>query len=91
MGEMQGRRVREAENDALWPPDVRGFANGDYALVRGQVWFRDPVGNVGRVGHHTITEHEDGTITVDPSILDTGGEPGDEPFHGWLRRGVWTW
>lgn len=37
---------------------------------------------------HTVTEHEDGTITVHPSI-DMSGEPW-HGFHGWLRRGEWT-
>jgi len=31
---------------------------------------------------HTITEHEDGTITVMPSIVTT-------TWHGWLNRGIW--
>lgn len=30
-----------------------------------------------------ITEHEDGAITVRPSILDPDG------WHGWLERGIW--
>jgi hypothetical protein len=33
-----------------------------------------------------ITEHEDGTITVRPSIADP--EPGG--WHGFLSRGVWS-
>lgn len=31
----------------------------------------------------TITEHDDGSITVSPSIMDPGG------WHGRLERGVW--
>lgn len=34
---------------------------------------------------HSIVEHEDGTITVSPSILVTGGEE----WHGYLERGIW--
>lgn len=37
---------------------------------------------------HSVTEHEDGTITVAPSILVTGGR-GEELWHGYLERGVW--
>lgn len=48
-------------------------------------WIRDPLGSVGRLTTHTITEHDDGTITVSPSIYDTS--PGG--WHGWLERGVW--
>jgi hypothetical protein len=38
-------------------------------------WIRDPWGRVGRLTSHTITEHEDGTITVSPSIFDKDGSP----------------
>lgn len=36
---------------------------------------------------HMITEHEDGTITVSPSIL----MPADrgQYWHGYLERGIW--
>jgi hypothetical protein len=37
---------------------------------------------------HTITEHEDGTITVSPSILRYP-LAGDTGWHGYLERGVW--
>lgn len=47
-----------------------------------------PNGHVGNVSEHAITEHEDGTITVSPSILIRDGE-GKELWHGWLERGVW--
>lgn len=40
-------------------------------------------------GHH-IVEHEDGTITVSPSILiTTGCESGNKQWHGYLEKGVW--
>ena len=48
-------------------------------------WIRDPNGRVGRLESHTVTEHEDGTITVSPSILD----PSPGGWHGFLERGVW--
>lgn len=35
---------------------------------------------------HTIEEHEDGTITVSPSLDYSRRKPGG--WHGWLRRGV---
>ncbi len=83
---MQGRRVPD---DLDW----RETQAGDYGkqtwrgLDRPEWWIRDPFGVVGRIGDHTVVEHEDGTITVTPSILDadSGG------FHGHLTRGVWTW
>lgn len=54
------------------------------------LWFRDPAGHVGRVidSVHQIVEHEDGTVTVAPSILATTGAHGHD-WHGYLERGVW--
>jgi hypothetical protein len=50
----------------------------------GTWWFRPPgVGHSGPLTEHTITEHEDGTITVEPSILT-------DEIHGYLIRGEWT-
>lgn len=37
---------------------------------------------------HSIVEHEDGTITVSPSILSTRPD-GTEVYHGFLEAGVW--
>ena len=31
---------------------------------------------------HTVTEHADGALTVEPSIVTSS-------WHGWLRNGVW--
>ncbi len=84
----QGRRVDVGDE---W----RDSRPGDYCKVPedegirrkdGQpVWYlRDPRGDVGALMTHTVEEHDDGTITVKPSI--------DNPPHGWhgfLERGVW--
>lgn len=43
----------------------------------------------GNLDAHDVTEHGDGTITVSPSILISGGAKGGELWHGWLERGVW--
>lgn len=68
------------DEDGLWyccaptPVDADGFdfygALGDGSGVRG----------------HNVVEHEDGTITVSPSILITRH---DGRWHGYLERGVW--
>jgi hypothetical protein len=51
-------------------------------------WIKDPAGHVGRISKHTVEEHEDGTITVSPSILSTKADHGHD-WHGFLERGVW--
>lgn len=52
------------------------------------LWIKDPAGHVGRLGKHEVTEHEDGTVTVSPSILSTTATHGHD-WHGYLERGVW--
>lgn len=46
--------------------------------------------HAGNLAAHDVTEHEDGTISVSPSILIEGYE-GDSVilWHGYLERGVW--
>lgn len=49
-----------------------------------------PKAGAGRLSQHKVTEHEDGTITVEPSILMHGHNDGTpNSRHGYLRRGVW--
>lgn len=50
-------------------------------------WVVAPNGAEGRLkSNHVVTEHEDGTITVTPSIVIN--TPGNA-YHGFLTRGVW--
>lgn len=53
-----------------------------------QWWIYLPSAGIGRLTAHTVVEHEDGTITVTPSIAQ--GPPGG-PWkrHGFLTRGEW--
>jgi hypothetical protein len=46
-------------------------------------------GSIGslRAGVHTVTEHEDGKITVSPSLIMPALGDGMR-WHGWLRHGV---
>lgn len=45
---------------------------------------------LGDLSNHTVTEHEDGKISVTPSILVTGHEDGKSTqVHGYLTNGVW--
>jgi hypothetical protein len=75
---MQGRRL---------PDETEVFAEGDYGRIAG-VWYGRPPGqHLGSFANHDVTEHPDGTITVSPSILVTGGN--GEAWHGYLERGVW--
>lgn len=67
---------KEIPKDATGPEDPAcrwRLSLGDYTL--------------GNLDAHDVEEHEDGTITVSPSILVTG--PNRPRRHGFLRRGVW--
>lgn len=56
----------------------------------GTIWMLYlPGGRIqGNLSNHTIVEHDDGTITVTPSILVEGGE-NQVRRHGFLTEGVW--
>ena len=68
---------------------------GSYWRDEGVDWTCcTPNGRIGSLRGHEVTEHEDGTITVMPSILvyarPMHGDPVARPgFHGFLERGVW--
>lgn len=64
-----------------WPPGSYGFCTTSGRT--GGWWIVDPAGSFGRLANHDVVEHDDGTITVQPSIYRADG------YHGWLRRGIW--
>lgn len=77
---MQGNRVYVNEHGKL-PP----MRPGEYGQTSaGDWWAVLPDGTFGRLTDHTITEHDDGTISVEPSIYF------DDKWHGYLTRGVWA-
>lgn len=73
--------------DALWQTP------GGYFKAPDGTWHcQTPNGHLGNLTNHTVTEHEDGTITVAPSILVSKGDGKGghvEAWHGFLERGVW--
>lgn len=61
---------------------------GEYGKGSDGVWYCRPPGNrMGNLSNHEVTEHEDGTITVSPSILISG--PNLKSWHGYLEKGIW--
>lgn len=60
---------------------------GDYGRdPRNSEWYCCvPNGLRGCLRAHEVTEHEDGTITVSPSILVQGSPS----WHGYLEKGIW--
>lgn len=75
---------------AIDKPGAYGRATAEKARGAAGHWQATaPDGHVGRLDPsiHTVVEHEDGTITVTPSIDFSQRIPGG--WHGWLTRGVW--
>lgn len=81
-----GYRVRGFEDPILFNP-------GDYGWwKRAGHWVAmTPTDDMANLASHQVTEHEDGTITVSPSILVSTSRNGVavECWHGFLERGVW--
>jgi hypothetical protein len=49
-----------------------------------------PKCGIGALQLHKVEEHDDGTISVTPSILTKGHDEGKETtVHGYLTHGVW--
>lgn len=83
---MKGRRLPDGDHDK---PEVQP---GDYWKSARSVFEAcAPNGDIGRIKTHKVIEHEDGTITVSPSLIFP--KPGDTTtntgWHGWLERGIW--
>lgn len=56
----------------------------------GHWWIYLPRAGVGRLTNHQVTEHEDRTITVTPSIAQKRSNSESWDRHGFLTRGQWT-
>lgn len=61
---------------------------GEYGRLRDHWMCCTPNGLAGNLRAHDVTEHEDGTISVSPSILATPVGT-NERWHGYLKRGIW--
>jgi hypothetical protein len=81
---MQGKRVYDKAPHDLHPGDY-----GRWAADKGNWYACCPDGKLANLTLHQVTEHDDGTITVSPSILvNQRGMPNPE-WHGFLEAGVW--
>ncbi len=94
---MTGTRRDATTDDAGQYPYPR-MNPGEYGKNLDGIWHccpPQPTGDpwdywYGNLGKHVVTEHEDGTVTVSPSILiGKHDENGLKEWHGYLERGVW--
>lgn len=79
--EKQGKRHDLQDGELL--------EEGEYGKYRG-VWYCNPPGTdlLGNLAGHEVVEHDDGTITVSPSILISSPRSSFQ-WHGYLERGIW--
>lgn len=83
---MQGTRVDHIAD--LWPHEEHGGYYCPVEIDGKREWHCvTPNGHGGNLAAHDVVEHEDGTITVSPSILVS--DHTGELWHGYLERGVW--
>ena len=80
LGKRRVVEVKDNETTVLPIPEP-----GEYYCWRGVWHAMTPNGALANLGNHEVTEHEDGTISVKPSILCDGVNR----WHGYLERGVW--
>lgn len=88
--EIVGRRINSTDDRIPCEQD------GDYGRDGHGRWFGwvPGIGDIAPLHLNApskawnIEEHEDGTISVTPSILRYGVD-GKELWHGYLTRGVW--
>ena len=84
---MTGRRMPD-------DPEFAALRPGDYYRITwpidGQLHWAGicPDGSHCNLDRHTVTEHADGTISVDPSIEVK--DPEQVFWHGYLKAGVWS-
>jgi hypothetical protein len=86
--ETQGHRRKDVGEESGLPPEPQP---GDYWYWREIWWCMTPSRFIGNLSAHQVAEHEDGTITVTPSILVTdrmAGKP-ERQWHGFLTQGIW--
>ena len=83
----QGRRVDDGTKRWDYKPGDYGRVKRDGEWVWAVLPTNTDLTSAGDIPQHEVTEHEDGTITVSPSILLDAGDLGQ--WHGYLERGVW--
>lgn len=82
---MKGRRIYPDESGKL------AYSPGDYGREADGKWMCRPPNpkiHLGSLERHEVIEHEDGTITVSPSILIRQGD--GLSWHGFLKKGIWS-
>lgn len=91
---MQGTRIflNDGEDYHLLEPGEYAVspADGNWYAAVPVLRPQFPHVLVANLHKHKVEEHEDGTITVEPSILVMGYDNDCElRWHGYLEKGIW--
>lgn len=80
----QGKRVEI-------PDGYHVLKLGEYGKGADGIWYgRAPRGGISNLAKHRVTEHDDGTISVEPSIeMNKSSSNPEKYWHGFLEQGVW--
>ena len=84
--------IRRDIVDSEWTTVDKGDYGKEYLDTDWHWYCRVPSNTLSNFGlcdliKHEVVEHEDGTITVSPSILTWDGS--GNQWHGFLERGIW--
>lgn len=71
----------------LEPHEFQAGEFGRWGRDNGHWYARTPTGLLANLSAHAVEEHDDGTITVSPSILVDRGKLTE--WHGYIERGFW--
>lgn len=82
---MKGRRVCPGSDGFYAYASLKA---GDYFIQDGRWGGITPNGHHCNLTNHKVTEHDDGTITVLPSII-VCGDSTVVLWHGFLEKGIW--
>jgi hypothetical protein len=89
---LQGRRIECPPPNEEFDHPLPDYSPGDYWLDEslGYWMICPPNGGVGSLMNHQVTVHDDGTISVSPSIFLDGIHSSEHTWHGYLKNGIWT-
>jgi len=78
----QGHRLYPTDKDKIFETmkliDYFKLSSGEFIICT-------PNNLIASIRNHTVIEHENGTISVSPSILING----TGTWHGFLEKGIW--
>jgi hypothetical protein len=86
---IKGKRWDNPNDEMPQPGQYGKSSNGKWYGCPPQPLDDNGFPLVANLSQHEVIEHEDGTITVSPSIQIRRLHGKGEQWHGYLERGIW--